>query len=82
VVNVLEQKFVPANKDFAPPPAAYFLLTAAAGFKLPLGKNHKLGFQVAVENLLDRSYRDYLNRFRYYADDAGRSFILRIHYSF
>ncbi len=82
VLNVLEQKRVPADKDFSPPPAAYFLLNISAGFKIPLSNNHKLGFQVAVENLLDKSYRDYMNRFRYYADDTGRNFILRIHYSF
>jgi len=81
VLNVLEQKRVPAG-DFAPPPSAYFLLQVAAGFKIPMAKNHKLGLQVAVENLLDKSYRDYMNRFRYYADDAGRNFILRVHYSF
>ena len=81
VLNVLEQKRVP-DGDFAPPPSAYFLLQAAVGCKIPLAKNQKLGLQFAVENLLDTPYRDYMNRFRYYADDAGRNFILRVHYSF
>lgn len=33
---------------------------------------------LAVHNLLDLSYRDYLSRFRYYVDDPGRDFVLRI----
>jgi iron complex outermembrane recepter protein len=31
-----------------------------------------------VTNLTNVSYRDYLNRFRYYMDDLGRNISLRV----
>jgi iron complex outermembrane receptor protein len=33
---------------------------------------------LSVDNLLDTAYRDYLNRYRYYADDAGRNITIRV----
>ena len=33
---------------------------------------------LSVTNLLNTSYREYLNRFRYYADEMGRNITLRI----
>ena len=82
ILNVLKQKWVPEAKDFSPPPDAYFLLGFYAGCSIPLTGSNKLGIRLSVENLLDKTYRDYMNRFRYYADDVGRNFTLRIHYSF
>jgi iron complex outermembrane recepter protein len=67
--------------DFAPSPEGYTLLNARAGFTLPLG-DHSLGVTLSGENLLNTSYRNYMNRLRYYADDIGSNFILRISYNF
>ena len=33
---------------------------------------------VGVDNLLNTSYRDYLNRFRYYTDEMGTNVSLRV----
>lgn len=67
--------------DFAPAPAGYVLLNAKVGFKLPVGE-HKLGVILSGENILNTSYRNYMNRLRYYADDIGSNFILRVSYNF
>lgn len=74
---VAKQTRIPDNSDFAPPPAAYNLLdlsysTTIATSKMPIS------ITFGVNNLLNHSYRDYLNRFRYYADEMGRNFSLRI----
>ncbi|MDX5347317.1 MAG: TonB-dependent receptor, partial [Hymenobacteraceae bacterium] len=62
--------------DYAPAPDGYFLLHAEAGATLMLGQQPvQLG--LTGTNLLNNSYRDYLNRFRYYADEAGRMLTLR-----
>ncbi len=75
--NVMEQWRVPANSDFAPPPDAYMLVGIQAGADIPFGKQH-ITIGVGVNNLLDVSYRDYLNRFRYYTDELGRNFSVRL----
>lgn len=75
--HVAKQWRVPANSDFAPPPAAYTLAGLEAGFSVPIKKQEvTIGF--SVTNLFDTKYRDYLDRFRYYSDAPGRSVNLRL----
>jgi iron complex outermembrane receptor protein len=66
-----------SNFDFMAPPSGYFLWNVAAGLSLRSGKK-KYDFRIASENLLNTSYREYTNRFRYYADDLGRNFIISV----
>lgn len=76
-VYVARKNNVPENTDYMLPPAAYFLLQAEAGTYLTLAKQDML-LTFTVQNMLNTKYRDYLDRFRYYADAAGRNFILRL----
>jgi len=75
--QVLTQSRVEPNSDFIAPPEGYALVNAQIGIKVPL-RNNLMSVGLSVNNLLNTSYRDYLNRFRYYADDLGRSFTLRL----
>jgi iron complex outermembrane receptor protein len=77
--NIFEHD--PSNFDFVAPPDGYFLLSLSSGFSLHSGKS-RYDFRVAAENILNSSYREYTNRFRYYADDPGRNFILSVKHSF
>ncbi len=81
VLTVLKQTRVPPNSDYVPPPDGYTLLNANAGFECPV-KNRQLNIELAGYNLANRSYRDYLNRFRYYADDLGINVVLRAKLTF
>ena len=67
--------------DFAPPPPAYFLLGAEAGFTMPVA-GHTLSVILTGTNLANVVYRDYLNRFRYYADEPGRNLSLKLRLPF
>lgn len=69
------------NFDFMAAPAAYTLLHAEAGTTLDVN-GHDLLLIFSGENLLNASYRNYMNRLRYYADDLGRNFTLRAKYAF
>ena len=64
-----------SNFDFMEAPPAYALVNVSTGFSVKK-ENVRYNFRVAAENLLNTSYREYTNRFRYYADDLGRNFIL------
>ncbi|MGH2648936.1 MAG: TonB-dependent receptor domain-containing protein, partial [Ginsengibacter sp.] len=75
-ITVARQTRVPPNSDYVPPPAGYSLLNANLGFATKLGKK-ALTIDLGASNFTNVAYRDYLNRFRYYADDIGVSFILR-----
>ena len=77
-----QQRRVPPASDFAPPPAAYSLWSAQASGTLPLAEKRYLELSFTVDNLFDIAYRDYLNRFRYFADEMGRNVSLRARYVF
>lgn len=78
---VFEQTRYPSETDFLEPPDGYFLLGLDAGTGVHLEKSH-LNFKVRVENMLNTTYRDYLNRMRYYADELGINVSLNVNYTF
>ncbi|MCB9246717.1 MAG: TonB-dependent receptor [Flavobacteriales bacterium] len=68
-------------QDFMPAPDAYGLFELNLGAYKSL-KRGGLDMHLTVENVLNKAYRDYLNRLRYFADEAGRNFVFRINYHF
>lgn len=67
--------------DILEVPDAYFLMNLDAGFEKEL-KNNVLSINLAVNNVFNTEYRDYLNRFRYYAAEMGRNITLRLSLEF
>jgi iron complex outermembrane receptor protein len=76
-VYVLHQWRVPANSDYAPPPAAYLLFNAEVGTNITMNK-HKVEITLSANNITNTSYRDYLDRLRYFSNEMGRNIILRL----
>ncbi|HTE25123.1 TonB-dependent receptor [Flavitalea sp.] len=85
LANVFKQSRVPGDKfgkqDYKEPPPAYNLVNLNAAVTLRFGK-HPFTLGAGVHNLLNTSYREYLNSFRYYVDEAGRNVQLRLKFSF
>lgn len=67
--------------DLAPAPAGYLLLNAQLSFTFPVHE-HELNISFAGENILNKNYRNYMNRLRYFAAETGANFILRATYNF
>jgi len=80
-IYVERQDRVPANSDYLAPPPGYFLLHVNVGFSVPFGKQ-LMTFSLTANNLLNAIYRDYMDRFRYFTDEPGRNFTLRIRIPF
>lgn len=74
---VAHQNRVPENSDFVAPPSAYHLVDVQLMSNIKLKRNEMV-LSVGVNNLFNVSYRDYMNRFRYYADEMGRNFTIRL----
>ena len=74
---VNKQWRIEQNIDFALPPPAYFLLNMHASCAIEVA-NQKIEIGVSVTNLLNQSYRDYMDRFRYFTDAMGRNISFRI----
>lgn len=79
--HVMEQTQVPIARtveeaDFLPPPHAYTLWHIKASTRLQLGTS-QLRISGNIDNLFNVQYRDYLDRFRYFADAIGRNYSLK-----
>ena len=78
---VFAQLRVSAGLDFVEPPETYHLLGLSASATRTLGKGElRIGLQ--TNNILNIAYRDYMDRFRYYADARGTDLTLWVCYSF
>lgn len=77
-----QQRLVPPASDYLPPPPGYSLWNVQLGGKLVISENHQLELTLTADNILNTVYRDYLNRFRYYADEMGRNISLRARWTF
>ena len=71
----------PSNFDFMAAPKRYMLWNVSIGLQIPTDKG-RYELRASVENLLNTSYREYTNRFRYYANDLGSNFIVSAKYVF
>jgi iron complex outermembrane recepter protein len=77
----LEQTRVPDEKngrqDYKAAPGAFGLVNIDAGTTILVGKK-EITCSVAVKNLLNKTYRDYLNNLRYFTDETGRNIQVRV----
>lgn len=74
-----KQNRMETNEDFTDSPAAYTLLNTELGGQY---QDTRLHVSIGINNILNTSYRDYMNRYRYYADDVGISIFLILNYTF
>lgn len=78
---VLSQSRFPEGVDYAPPPDGFILVNAGVGGNFDVF-NHAIVTSLRVENLLNKSYRSYVNRLRYFADEPGRDIVFSLRYMF
>jgi len=77
--NIIENgDFVPVEVDISTPPPAYHLLHFTSDFQFKVSEHSLATLGFSVFNILDTSYRDYLNRQRFYADELGRNFQIQL----
>ncbi|MEZ4776045.1 MAG: TonB-dependent receptor [Bacteroidia bacterium] len=81
VRSVAQQTRVPEGQDLLPPPEGYTLTSLEAGTKIHFTAN-ELGISLSAGNLMNVTYRDYLDSFRYYADSPGRNISVKINLKF
>jgi len=74
---VRTQDRVETNSDYVAPPKGYVLVNAQISYTFLIRKQN-IDLSLEFNNLLNQSYRDYMNRFRYFADETGRNIGLKI----
>ncbi len=64
--------------DVSTPPDAYYLLHWNSSISFNLNTQSQMQLGLRISNVFNTSYRNYLNRLRYYADDLGRNLQLNL----
>ena len=85
----LKHRFVAKQTRFNPQsdlinftPPAYNLFGAEIGVEWNINTSNKLHIHLAADNILNKEYKEYTNRSRYYAHDMGRDVRCTISWSF
>ncbi len=78
---VAGQKQYPEIENVPVPPSSYQTLFASIGASTTFLKR-ALDISLSAENILNNTYRSYLNRQRYFADEMGFNFLIKIKYQF
>ena len=68
--------------DISTPPKAYHLVNFTSNIDLFTNNETPINLSFKISNLLNTSYRNYLNRLRHFSDDLGRNFSLSMSYKF
>ena len=70
------------STDLTDSPAPYHLFGLEASLTKPLRDRQSLRLTLSVDNLFNTEYKEYTNRARYYAHDAGRDIRLALRWHF
>lgn len=74
VVSTLEEgKVVDQLVDFSTPPKAYSVYNLNISLPLRITPTLSGNIRFMIQNVTQTSYRDYLNRMRFYSDEIGRN---------
>lgn len=68
--------------DISTPPPGYQLLNFYSEMAFNTFHKTKTTVAFSVQNVLNTSYRDYLNRQRFFADEIGRNFQIQIKFNY
>ena len=68
--------------DVSSPPNAYHLLNFNSSIDFDFSEKSSLSLGFGITNLFNTSYRNYLNRLRFYANDLGRNLLLNIKFNY
>lgn len=79
-LHVLKQKRYTEGTDYQAPPKGYVLFNMLLSSTLNTPKN--LDIFLSIDNILNSTYRNYLNRFRYFSDEIGRMTTIGLHFKF
>ncbi len=69
-VGVGKQPFYTSGSDFLPPPQGYVLVNAQLQLNTK-GHDQHAHWVIYGENLGNKAYRDYMDRFRYFTNQSG-----------
>lgn len=77
-----QNRFDPDKDLVSTSPDPYFLLNGTAEVSLRLPENREIKVMLVGDNILNALYKEYTDRFRYYAHERGANFSIRTLFKF
>ncbi len=77
IVNRSTGDFENVLVDISTPPSSYHLLNLRTGMEFEFD-NKRFSINLIINNLLNTTYRNYLNALRFYADEVGTNAMLQL----
>lgn len=68
--------------DISTPPASYTLFHLNLSKEFAISNKTDLNVSLGIQNIFNITYRNYLNRQRFFADEIGRNFNLQIQFNY
>lgn len=79
---VVNNVLTPVEVDISTPPNSYELLHIYSEIKFKTFNKGITTLAFSVQNILNTTYRDYLNRQRFFADEIGRNFQIQLKFNY
>ena len=79
---IVDGEFVTVLVDISTPPKAYQLFHFYSEMKFKMFKKLDTTIAFSVQNMLNTTYRDYLNRQRFFVDEMGRNIQLQLKFNY
>ena len=75
---IVNNTLTPVLVDISSPPNGYHLLHFYSEMSFKVSNKNSLTASLSVQNIFNTTYRDYLNRQRFFVDEMGRNFQIQL----
>lgn len=79
---VTNNTLTPVVVDISSPPKGYHLLHFYSEMTFKINKRNSLTTSFSIQNIMNTTYRDYLNRQRFYVDEMGRNVQVQLKFNY
>jgi iron complex outermembrane receptor protein len=79
---IVNNALTPVLVDISSPPKGYHLLHFYSEMTFKVGKKNSLTTSFSLQNITNTTYRDYLNRQRFFADEMGRNVQIQLKFNY
>ncbi|EAZ96619.1 hypothetical protein FBBAL38_04330 [Flavobacteria bacterium BAL38] len=79
---IVNNLLTPVTVDISSPPKGYHLLHLYSEMTFNINKKNSLTTSFSIQNIANTTYRDYLNRQRFFVDEMGRNIQIQLKFNY
>jgi iron complex outermembrane receptor protein len=79
---IVNDALTPVLVDISTPPKGYHLLHFYSEMTFKVAKKNSLTTSLSIQNIANTTYRDYLNRQRFFVDEMGRNVQIQLKFNY